>query len=185
MALIIFHRAFLQTDSDKYQTAAGISQHWPEGRGIFYNKAKTFVVWVNEEDHLRIISMQKGADVQQVFDRLCRGINAIHKALLKHAQTEFAFHKQYGYLSSCPTNLGTGMRASVHVTVPSSLSDVQLKNTCRQLGLDVRGRHGETSEAKGGVFDLSNRQRLGRTEVELLQTLVDGINSLYNTSAHL
>ncbi|KAI8509426.1 hypothetical protein Bbelb_132740 [Branchiostoma belcheri] len=172
-------------DSDKYQTAAGISRHWPEGRGIFYNKAKTFLVWVNEEDHLRIISMQKGADVQQVFNRLCRGINAIHKGLLRHAQTGFAFDKQYGYLSSCPTNLGTGMRASVHVTVPSSLSDVQLKNTCRQLGLDVRGRHGETSEAKGGVFDLSNRQRLGRTEVELLQTLVDGINSLYNTSAHL
>ncbi|XP_078661330.1 arginine kinase-like [Branchiostoma floridae x Branchiostoma belcheri] len=176
---------YLFQENDLYQTAAGIRRHWPEGRGIFYNKAKTFSVWVNEEDHLRIISMQKGADVQQVFDRLCRGINAINKALLKHAQTEFAFHKQYGFLSSCPTNLGTGMRASVHVTVPSSLSDVQLKNACRQLGLDVRGRHGETSEAKGGVYDLSNHQRLGRTEVELLQTLVDGINSLYNTSAHL
>ncbi|XP_078658188.1 arginine kinase-like [Branchiostoma floridae x Branchiostoma belcheri] len=176
---------YLFQDNDKYQTAAGISQHWPEGRGIFYNKAKTFLVWVNEEDHLRIISMQKGADVQQVFDRLCRGISAINKGLLKHAQTGFAFDKQYGYLSSCPTNLGTGMRASVHVTVPSSLSDVQLKNACRQLGLDVRGQHGETSEAKGGVYDLSNHQRLGRTEVELLETLVDGINSLYNTSAHL
>ncbi|XP_066275234.1 arginine kinase-like [Branchiostoma lanceolatum] len=176
---------YLFKENDKYQAAAGISRDWPEGRGIFYNKDKTFLVWVNEEDHLRIISMQKGANVKAVFDRLCRGINAINKALLRHAQTEFAFHKHYGYLSSCPTNLGTGMRASVHVSVPRSFNDVQLKNTtctCRQLGLDVRGRHGETSEAEGGVYDVSNRQRLGRTEVDLLQTVIDGINSLYNTS---
>ncbi|XP_066297897.1 arginine kinase-like [Branchiostoma lanceolatum] len=196
---------YLFKEIDKYQAAAGISRDWPEGRGIFYNKEKTFLVWVNEEDHVRIISMQKGntildstsanrnicslsiqsktgADVKEVFDRLCRGINAISQALLRHAQTEFAFHKHYGYLSSCPTNLGTGMRASVHVSVPRSFNDVQLKNTCRQLGLDVRGRHGETSEAEGGVYDVSNRQRLGRTEVDLLQTVINGINSLYNTS---
>ncbi|CAH1242911.1 CKB [Branchiostoma lanceolatum] len=173
---------YLFRENDKYQAAAGISRDWPEGRGIFYNKDKTFLVWINEEDHLRIISMQKGADVKVVFDRLCRGINAINKALFRHAQTEFAFHKHYGYPSSCPTNLGTGMRASVHVSDLRSFKDVQLKNTCRQLGLDVRGRHGETSEAEGGVYDVSNRQRLGRTEVDLLQTVIDGINSLYNTS---
>ncbi|XP_066297898.1 arginine kinase-like [Branchiostoma lanceolatum] len=186
---------YLFRENDKYQAAAGISRDWPEGRGIFYNKDKTFLVWVNEEDHLRIISMQKGisanrnifslsiqsktgADVKAVFDRLCRGINTINKAFLTHAQTEFAFHKHYGYLSSCPTNLGTGMRASVHISVPGSFNDVQLKNTCRQLSLDVRGRHGEASEAEGGVYDVSNRQRLGRTEVDLLQTVIDGINSL-------
>ncbi|XP_078575743.1 arginine kinase-like [Branchiostoma floridae x Branchiostoma japonicum] len=169
-------------ENDKYQVAAGIHRDWPEGRGIFYNDAKTFLVWVNEEDHLRIISMQKGADVKAVFDRLCRGIDAINKALLRHAQTGFAFHKQYGYLSSCPTNLGTGMRASVHVGVPPVFNDVGLRNKCRQLGLDVRGQHGETSEAEGGVYDLSNRQRLGRTEVDLLQTVIDGINTLHNTS---
>ncbi|XP_035698686.1 arginine kinase-like [Branchiostoma floridae] len=167
-------------ENDKYQVAAGIHRNWPEGRGIFYNDAKTFLVWVNEEDHLRIISMQKGADVKAVFDRLCRGINAINKALLRHAQTGFAFHKQYGYLSSCPTNLGTGMRASVHVSVPPAFNDV--RNKCRQLGLDVRGQHGETSEAEGGMYDLSNHQRLGRTEVDLLQAVIDGINTLQSTS---
>ncbi|XP_035699618.1 creatine kinase M-type-like [Branchiostoma floridae] len=167
-----------RVESDEYQAGAGIGRDWPEGRGIFYNNAKTFLAWVNEEDHLRIISMQKGANVEQVFDRLCRGINAINKALLKQAQTEFAFHKQYGYLSSCPTNLGTGMRASVHMHIPNTLTESQFKNRCCKLGLDVRGRHGEKCDSDGGVYDVSNLQRLGSTEVEQVQTLVDGINSI-------
>ncbi|XP_078576117.1 putative arginine kinase ZC434.8 [Branchiostoma floridae x Branchiostoma japonicum] len=99
-------------------------------------------------------------------------------ALLKHAQTEFSFHRKYGYLSSCPTNLGTGMRASVHMHIPNSLTETQFENTCCQLGLEVRGRHGEKRGGDGGVYDVSNFQRLGRTEVELVQTLVDGINSI-------
>ncbi|XP_019618564.1 PREDICTED: arginine kinase-like [Branchiostoma belcheri] len=171
---------YLFQESDKYQAAAGICRDWPEGRGIFYNNAKTFLVWVNEEDHLRIISMQKGADVQQVFNRLCRGIHAIDKRLLNNAQTAFAFDKQYGYLSSCPTNLGTGMRTSVHMRVPNAFNTAaEFKSTCGQLGLDVRGKHGETSEAsEKAVCDVSNRQRMGRTEVELLKILIDGINSL-------
>eukprot|EP00058_Branchiostoma_floridae_P017179 XP_002602667.1 hypothetical protein BRAFLDRAFT_210236 [Branchiostoma floridae] len=169
---------YLFRESDEFQVGAGMARDWPEGRGIFYNHDKTFLAWVHEEDHLRIISMQKGANFKQVFDRLCRGINAINKALLKHAQTEFACHKQYGYLSSCPTNLGTGMRASVHMHIPNTLTESQFKNRCCKLGLDVRGRHGEKCDSDGGVYDVSNLQRLGSTEVEQVQTLVDGINSI-------
>ena len=62
---------------DKNLQAAGMERDWPEGRGIFHNKEKTFLVWVNEEDQLRIISMQKGGDVKEVFERLSRAIKTI------------------------------------------------------------------------------------------------------------
>jgi protein-arginine kinase len=65
---------FLFVSGDKNLIAAGMERDWPEGRGIFHNKEKTFLVWVNEEDQLRIISMQKGGDVKGVFERLAKGI---------------------------------------------------------------------------------------------------------------
>ena len=61
---------FLFKEGDRFLEAAGMNRDWPEGRGIFMNYKKTFLVWINEEDQLRIISMQKGADIQQVFTRL-------------------------------------------------------------------------------------------------------------------
>merc|ERR1712179_294030 len=91
---------------------------WPEGRGIFHNKDKTFLTWVNEEDQLRIISMQMGGDVKGVFDRLARGINAVGESVKKESGKDFMLDPKYGFIHSCPTNLGTGMRASVHVDLP-------------------------------------------------------------------
>ena len=89
-----------------------MNRNWPNGRGIFHNTEKTFLVWVNEEDQLRIISMQKGANIGEVFDRLCRAANHIEKVVA------FAKSEQLGYITSCPTNLGTALRASVHIKLP-------------------------------------------------------------------
>lgn len=92
--------------------ACGLNRDWPNGRGIFHNNAKTFLVWINEEDQLRIISMQQGANIKEVFDRLCRAANGIEKVV------KFAKTPQHGYITSCPTNLGTALRASVHIKLP-------------------------------------------------------------------
>merc|ERR1712210_448243 len=97
---------------------AGMERDWPEGRGIFHNKDKTFLTWVNEEDQLRIISMQMGGDVRAVFDRLARGIKAVEDSVKAESGKDFMLDAKYGYVHSCPTNLGTGMRASVHVDLP-------------------------------------------------------------------
>jgi creatine kinase/arginine kinase len=70
------------------------------------------LVWINEEDQLRIISMQPGADIRAVFDRLCRACEHIEKVV------KFAFDEKLGYITSCPTNLGTALRASVHIKLP-------------------------------------------------------------------
>ena len=87
-----------------------------QGRGIFHNKEKSFLTWVNEEDQLRIISMQKGGDVKQVFDRLARGIKAVEDSVKKESGQDFMKDAKYGYIHSCPTNLGTGKTIPVLVT---------------------------------------------------------------------
>merc|ERR1712076_118403 len=109
---------FLFVSGDPNLKVAGMERDWPEGRGIFHNKDKTFLTWVNEEDQLRIISMQKGGDVKGVFERLANGIKAVQDSIKGEAGREFMLDAKYGYVHSCPTNLGTGMRASVHVDLP-------------------------------------------------------------------
>merc|ERR1712133_58108 len=109
---------FLFVSGDRNLIAAGMERDWPEGRGIFHNDAKTFLLWVNEEDQTRIISMQKGGDVKGVFSRLARGIQAVGDSVMAESGKGFLLDERLGFLHSCPTNLGTGMRASVHIDLP-------------------------------------------------------------------
>jgi arginine kinase len=92
-----------------------LNRDWPSGRGIFHNEAKTFLVWVNEEDQLRIISMQKGAGISEVFDRLCRAATAIEKI------AKFSHDGHLGYITSCPTNLGITFKSEVSTESTLSL----------------------------------------------------------------
>lgn len=103
---------FLFKEGDRFLESSGLNRDWPSGRGIFHNKEKTFLVWVNEEDQLRIIAMEKGADILAVFSRLSRAAAAIEK------EAEFAHDDHLGYITSCPTNCGTALRASVHIKLP-------------------------------------------------------------------
>ena len=103
---------FLFKGGDKYLESCGLEREWPEARGIFHNDNKTFLVWVNEEDQLRIISMQNGSNIRQVFERLSVASSKIE------AICKFQNDSHLGYISTCPTNLGTGMRASVHIKLP-------------------------------------------------------------------
>jgi arginine kinase len=100
-------------EGDKYLEAVGLNRDWPHGRGIFHNKDKTFLVWINEEDQLRIISMQNGADIKEVFERLSRACLLIEKVC------KFSHDNHLGYITSCPTNLGTALRASVMIHLPN------------------------------------------------------------------
>jgi len=170
---------FLFKKGDRFLESCGANRDWPEGRGIYHNNEKSFLVWLNEEDQLRIISMQKGADFVGIFDRLARGIQAIQDSIKETAGKEFSFNDHHGYIHSCPTNLGTGMRASVHVKLPKLSADMdKFKQICADLKLQPRGVHGEHSESKGGIYDVSNKHRIGHTEVELVQTMIDGVTKL-------
>merc|ERR1719273_1999153 len=171
---------FLFISGDKNLIVSGMERDWPEGRGIFHNKDKTFLTWVNEEDQLRIISMQKGGDVKAVFDRLARGIAAVGESVKKESGKEFMLDAKYGYIHSCPTNLGTGMRASVHVDLPGYTKEglPALKKRCEELKVQPRGTRGGSGGQTGITYDISNKHRLGYSEVELVQTMIDGVNTL-------
>merc|ERR1712046_530820 len=166
---------------------AGMERDWPEGRGIFHNKDKTFLTWVNEEDQLRIISMQKGGDVRSVFDRLARGIKAVGDSVKAESGKDFMLDPKYGYVHSCPTNLGTGMRASVHVDLPGWTKEglKPLQARCEELHLQPRGTRGESGGQTGCTYDISNKHRLGYSEVQLVQKMIDGVNVLYKEDLEL
>lgn len=172
---------FLFVSGDRNLIAAGMERDWPEGRGIYHNKDKTFLVWVNEEDQTRIISMQKGGDVKEVFSRLASGIEAVGKSVKDASGKEFLIDPKYGYMHSCPTNLGTGMRASVHVDLPGWTKEGpgKLEARCEQLNLQPRGTRGESGGQTGITYDISNKHRLGYSEVELVQCMIDGVNRLF------
>ncbi|KAL3070778.1 hypothetical protein niasHS_016644 [Heterodera schachtii] len=163
---------FLFKEGDRFLEAANSNHFWPAGRGIFHNAKKTFLVWVNEEDHLRLISMQKGGDVGNVLKRLIRGLKGIEK------QVPFARDDRLGYLTFCPSNLGTTIRASVHIRLPKLSAKSEFKKICEGLKLQVRGIHGEHSKSEGGVYDLSNKARLGLTEFEAVKQMYDGVKHL-------
>lgn len=161
---------FLFKEGDRFLQAANACRYWPSGRGIFHNDAKSFLVWVNEEDHLRIISMQKGADLKTIFDRLIRGVKTIESNM------PFSRDDRVGYLTFCPTNLGTTIRASVHIALPKLAADKKkLDEIAAKFNLQVRGTRGEHTESEGGVYDISNKRRLGLTEYQAVKEMQDGI----------
>jgi len=178
---------FLFVSGDKNLITAGMERDWPEGRGIFHNEAKTFLTWVNEEDQLRIISMEKGGDVKGVFERLARGIEAVQNSIKEESGKTFLLDEKLGYLHSCPTNLGTGMRASVHVDLAGWTKEglPALKARCEELKLQPRGTRGESGGQTGITYDISNKHRLGYSEVELVQCMIDGVNKLYEEDLEL
>merc|ERR1712088_597856 len=178
---------FLFMSGDPNLKVAGMERDWPEGRGIFHNTEKTFLIWINEEDQLRIISMQKGGDVREVFSRLAKGIKAVQDSVKAESGKDFMKDEKYGYIHSCPTNLGTGMRASVHVDLPgwTKLGPKVLAARCEELHLQPRGTRGESGGQTGHTYDISNKHRLGYSEVELVQKMIDGVNLLWKEDLEL
>lgn len=160
---------FLYRNDDDVLGDAGGYKYWDIGRGIFHNDNKTFLTWVGEEDHLRLISMQKGGDLGEVYRRLVKAINELEKKLT------FAKKKGYGYLTFCPSNLGTTLRASVHMAIPNVSKQPNFREFCEKYSIQPRGIHGEHSESEGGVYDLSNKRRLGLTEYAAVREMLDGV----------
>lgn len=117
--------------------------------------------------------MQKGAGIAEVFDRLCRACAHIE------TKAKFSHDEHLGYITSCPTNLGTALRASVHIKLPKLMKNKEKFNSIAdQYYVQIRGIHGEHTETDDGVFDISNRRRLGRSEKELVQDMINGVQAL-------
>jgi creatine kinase/arginine kinase len=117
--------------------------------------------------------MQKGADILEVFSRLSTAAGLIEK------ECKFSHDDHLGYITSCPTNLGTAMRASVHIKLPKLMKQKEKFNAIAdKYFVQIRGIHGEHTETNDGVFDISNRRRLGKSEQQLVHDMINGVKAL-------
>lgn len=163
---------------------SGAVRDWPDGRGIWHNNEKTFLIWLNEEDQVRVISMQNGGNMQAVFERFGRGLNEIEGLMKKNSQ-EFAWNERLGFICTCPSNLGTGMRCSAHVQLHNLSKHAKFEDIVVGLNLQMRGTGGEHTAAVDDVYDISNRARLKKSEREFCQLAIDGINKLIEMEKRL
>jgi len=155
-----------------------MERDWPQARGIYHNEEKTALVWVNEEDHLRIISMQKGYNVRAVFDRFANLVKAV-EAACKAAGKGLEISDMYGNVLSCPSNCGTGLRASMMIKIPLTTKEPTFKQWCADRKLQARGSGGFASKAADdGVRDVSNVDRMGKDEVTLANEMIQGVADL-------
>ncbi|MEZ4584904.1 MAG: protein arginine kinase [Gemmatimonadales bacterium] len=142
------------------------SESEPQGGALLLHGSTA--VMVNEEDHLRLQSLESGVDLERAWQQ----VKVVDTELGQ--RLAFAFHPQFGYLTSCPTNVGTGLRASVLIHLPGLVLTKEINKALHGLtkvGLTYRGLYGEGSEVVGNFFQLSNQTTLGKSEEELLEDL--------------
>ncbi len=140
----------------------------PSTRGILIGPDETLSVMINEEDHLRLQAIHSGFQLSECW----RSANALDDEL--DSSLEYAFSEELGYLTACPTNVGTGLRASILVHLPALVLTKQINKVLQgvtQVGLAVRGFYGEGSEVMGNFFQVSNQTTLGQKEKETVEKL--------------
>ena len=139
-----------------------------KGRGAYVSRGGGVSVFINEEDHIRIQAIDFGLEL----DALYKKADAIDDEI--EERLEYAYSDDIGYITSCPTNMGTGMRASVMMHLPALSASMQIDKITRalnQLGMVVRGANGEGSDSVNAFFQLSNQQTLGVSEDEIIQKI--------------
>ena len=139
-----------------------------DGRAIVLSKDRTMSIMLNEEDHIRLQILMKGDNFSEAYDIADKLDTLLDENL------EFAFDENLGYLTQCPTNLGTGMRASVMLHLPALKAGKaigRIAGNLQKLGLTIRGLYGEGTEPKGAVYQLSNQVTLGISEQSAIENL--------------
>ncbi|MBI2252624.1 MAG: protein arginine kinase [Armatimonadetes bacterium] len=139
-------------------------------RIIYINPSGNLSIMINEEDHLRMQTLMSGLQLEEAWELIDKVDDSLEKYL------DFAFHDKWGFLTTCPTNVGTGMRASIMLHLPALvLTNLMPKiiPTIVQLGLAVRGLYGEGTETQGNLFQISNQISLGLSEKDILTKIIE------------
>lgn len=140
--------------------------------GVLINEDETISIMINEEDHIRIQTVFAGEQINKAWDLANKIDNLLEESV------EYAFNENIGYITSCPTNIGSGLRASFMAHIPAIEKAGQLKNLITALGkfgITVRGIYGEGSEGIGGIYQISNQITLGQSEEEIIKNLENAI----------
>jgi len=138
------------------------------GSGLVLNRDETLCFMINEEDHLRMQALRPGLQIRQAWQAIDQADSQLEKRL------DYAFNPDWGYLTACPTNIGTGIRVSAMLHLPGLVLGEQINpiiQSVNKLGLAVRGLYGEGTEALGNVFQVSNQMTLGEAESAIVERL--------------
>lgn len=148
------------------------------GKGSFIaDKDETVSLMINEEDHVRIQCITSGLDLEDAYDTADKLDNLLEESL------DFAFDEKFGYLTSCPTNMGTGLRASVMLHLPGLVMNNEINgvvNALAQVGMTIRGLYGEGSKGEGNIFQISNQITLGLSERDIINNLKAVVSQIIN-----
>lgn len=139
-----------------------------EGKQVMISADKTMSVMIMEEDHIRLQVIQKGMALEDAYETANRVDDVMEESIT------YAFDEEFGYLTACPTNAGTGMRASVMMHLPAlTMTDniSRIISSVTNLGVEVRGLYGEGTKAEGNLYQISNRITMGLSEKEILEKL--------------
>lgn len=145
------------------------------GSGFVLNREESLCVMINEEDHLRIQSLRPGLQLKACW----QAIDELDSTL--EAKLDYAFSPELGYLTACPTNLGTGIRVSAMLHLPGLVLAEEITriiNAANKLNLAVRGLYGEGTEALGNVFQVSNQMTLGESEPQIIERISKALNQI-------
>ena len=160
---------------EKHLISPAHAENTARGRGLLIRDDEAVSIMVNEEDHLRLQCLFSGLQVKEAWELANQADDYLESSL------NYAFDEKWGYLTVCPTNVGTGMRASVMLHLPALVMTNQAQRvlaTLSQIGLAVRGLYGEGTEATGNLFQISNQVTLGPQEEEI-------VNNLTTVTGHL
>ncbi|MFC1538554.1 protein arginine kinase [Candidatus Latescibacterota bacterium] len=143
--------------------------------GVLVREGENSSILINEEDHLRIQSLCSGFNPMAALMEIDEIDNKLSKTI------KFSFSKEYGFLTACPTNMGTGLRASVLIHLPALVLTKEIQRVIRsssQLGLAVRGYYGEGSDIIGNLFQISNQRSLGKNEHDIVEALISVVSQV-------
>jgi len=148
-----------------------------ETASFIYNDDETVSLMINEEDHLRIQTITGGLNLREAYSEADRIDDMLEENL------DYAFHESLGYLTACPTNIGTGLRASVMIHLPAITQNNEIKevsNILSRVGMVIRGSYGEGTEVVSNLYQISNQVTLGLSEEDMIKNLEGIINEVIN-----
>ncbi len=195
----LINRHILFHDPDEYNISAGIGRDWPDARGIYLSSSTgetvhvnnhaqvnpDLMIWLNKEDHMRIIATSNGGDLLAVFKRLSKALTQVEQSLHKRGHA-FCVHPRFGFVNTSPENLGTALRASVYIKLYRLGQQPGFEELLDRLRLESSSRFKDKkSPAYTGIFDIANAERLGQSEIQLVNTMINGVGRLIELEKRL
>ena len=176
LALVDAHVMFDDMNADPYLRSAGLAADWPYGRACYLSRDRDVMVWIGEEDHVRVIGLTTGTAMSPLFERL-RSVMAV---LFPEPETTFVRDAEFGYVTSCPSNIGTGLRASVQMPRAQFFArGVDVAAECAELGLSACGDGGDrTPIPDEGVIEIAPVRRAFVREHDVMRSLFRGLGRL-------